>query len=684
MTKMQFLMLLPTLITGFTALAATVPATETAPDSTHAWANKMDAAALERWAKAHIESEQKQIADLLAVKGTRTVENTLVPFDRASADLTIAGNQSFLMNALHPDKAVRDKAEAMTQAVQQAGTALALNHDVYQALSAVDVSNANPETQHLMERTLLQYRLAGVDKDEATRNRIRELQDKQTALSLQFARNIQEHVNTVQVKDVSELAGLPDDYIARVSKNKAADGTITLTTDQPDYGPVMTFAKNEDLRHRMFLAYATRAYPANKQVLTELLQVRQEIASTLGYKTWADLSIADKMMGSVGRLSVFLQELDEVSKAGAAKEYAMVLANAQKQQPGLTKIDMAGSSYWGEQFRRAAFDFDSQSVRPYFPYERVQQGVLDTASKLFHVEFKQAHGVETWDPSVTVWDVIDQGKRVGRFYLDMHPREGKDKWFSESGVVPGILGVQMPEAALICNFSGGNPDDPGLMQYREVVTFFHEFGHLMHEILGGQHRYASQSGVATEWDFVEAPSQMLEEIFRDPAILQSFAKHYQTNQPIPADMVARMNRASAFGRAGGTRGGLFYTRYALDLHDRSPKDVDLDALLKQDTERFIPYQPIEGDRMYASFTHLTGYSSNYYTYAFDKVIALDFFSQFDQKNLLGGDTAMRYRKAVLEPGGSKPAQQLVEDFLGRPQNLKAFEAWMNEEFAAHP
>jgi thimet oligopeptidase len=682
MTKMQLLMLLPTLVTGLTALAATVAATETAPDSTHAWTNKMDAAALERWAKAHIESEQKQIADLLAVKGPRTVENTLVPFDRASADLTIAGNQSFLMNALHPDKAVRDKAEAMTQAVQQAATALALNHDVYQALSAVDVSKADSETQYLMERTLLQYRLAGVDKDEATRNRVRELQDKQTSLSLHFARNIQEHVNTVQVKDVSELAGLPDDYIARVSKNKAADGTITLTTDQPDYGPVMTFAKSDDLRHRMFLAYATRAYPANKQVLTELLQVRQEIASTLGYKTWADLSIADKMMGSVGRLNVFLQELDEASKAGAEKEYAMVLANAQKQQPGLKTIDMAGSSYWGEQFRRAAFDFDSQSVRPYFPYERVQQGVLDTAAKLFHVEFKQAHGVETWDPSVTVWDVIDNGKRVGRFYLDMHPREGKDKWFSESGVVPGILGVQMPEAALICNFSGGNPDDPGLMQYREVVTFFHEFGHLMHEILGGQHRYASQSGVATEWDFVEAPSQMLEEIFRDPAILQSFAKHYQTNEPIPADMVARMNRASAFGRAGGTRGGLFYTRYALDLHDRSPKDVDLDVLLKQDTERFIPYQPIEGDRMYASFTHLTGYSSNYYTYAFDKVIALDFFSQFDHKNLLGGETAMRYRKAVLEPGGSKPAQQLVEDFLGREQNLKAFEAWMNEEFAA--
>ncbi len=678
-------MLLPTLLSGLPLLAATVAATRPLSDATHAWTdkpNKMDAASLEHWVTAHIESQKQQIAALLAVKDARTIENTILPYDRASAELTIAGNQSFLMNALHPDKAVRDKGEAMTQAVQQAATALALNHEVYQALLEVDVSKADAATQHLMERTLLQYRLAGVDQDEAIRNRVRELQNKQTTLTLQFARNIQEHVNTVPVKDVSELAGLPEDYIARVSKNKSADGTITLSTDQPDYGPVMTFARNADLRHRMFLAYATRAYPVNKQVLMELLEVRQEIATTLGYKTWADLSIADKMMGSVGRLSVFLQELDETSKAGAEKEYAMVLANAQKQEPGLKTIDMAGSAYWNEQFRRAAFEFDSQSVRPYFPYDRVQQGVLDTAAKLFHVEFKQAQDMETWDPSVTVWEVIDGGKRVGRFYLDMHPREGKDKWFSESGVVPGIHGVQMPEAALICNFSGGKSGDPGLMQYREVVTFFHEFGHLMHEILGGQQHYASQSGVATEWDFVEAPSQMLEEIFRDPAILQSFAKHYQTGEAIPAETVARMNRASAFGRAGGTRGGLVYTRYALDLHDRAPKDVDLDVLLKQDTERFIPYQPIEGDRMYASFTHLTGYSSNYYTYAFDKVIALDFFGQFDQKNLLGGDTAMRYRKAVLEPGGTKPAQQLVEDFLGRPQNLKAFETWMTEEFEA--
>src|ERR1700719_3368480 len=344
------------------------PAVAASTDLTHVWTNKMDAPALESWANAHIESQQKLIQSLLAVAGTRTVENTLIPFDRASAHLTIAANQSFLMKALHSDKAVRDKAETMSQIIQQAATELALNHDVYAALSAVDVSNADADTKYLSERTLLQYRLAGVDKDEATRNRIRELQDRQTILGLEFARNIQEHVNTVDVKDLSELAGLPDDYIARVSKNRSADGTITLTTDQPDYAPVMTFASNDDLRRRMFLAYATRAYPANKKVLVELLEVRQEIATTLGYKTWADLSIADKMMGTVGHLAVFLQELDEASKPGAEKEYALILASAQKQRPGLQTIDMASSAYWGEQFRRAAFDFDSQSVRPYFPY----------------------------------------------------------------------------------------------------------------------------------------------------------------------------------------------------------------------------------------------------------------------------------------------------------------------------
>jgi thimet oligopeptidase len=219
------------------------------------------------------------------------------------------------------------------------------------------------------------------------------------------------------------------------------------------------------------------------------------------------------------------------------------------------------------------------------------------------------------------------------------------------------------------------------MQYSDVVTFFHEFGHLMHAILGGQQSWAGISGIATEGDFVEVPSQMLEEFFHDARLLASFAHHYQTGEPIPEPLVEKMNRASAFGRADGIRTQLFYTSYSLDVHNRPPQDLDLDAMLEEGYKRMMPYEWVDGNRMYASFTHLIGYTSNYYTYMFDKVIALDFFGQFDRANLLDPSTAMRYRRSILEPGGSKPGAALIKDFLGRDQRMDAFADWVGEEFA---
>ena len=249
---------------------------------------------------------------------------------------------------------------------------------------------------------------------------------------------------------------------------------------------------------------------------------------------------------------------------------------------------------------------------------------------------------------------------------------------------PGIKGKQLPEATLVCNFSGGVAGDPGLMQFGEVVTFFHEFGHMMHEVLGGHQRWAGQSGVATEGDFVEAPSQMLEEMFHDPTILQSFAKDYQTGKIMPRELIDRMNRADYFGRGGSEFRQLFYATYALQVHDRDPARLDLEKLQKEDFIRFSPSKYVDGNHFFASFTHLTGYSSNYYTYVLDKVIALDFFAAFNPNNLLDGPAALRYRKAVLEPGGSKPAAELVKDFLGRPQNIEAMEKWMDKEFETPP
>ncbi len=676
----------------------------------HAWTAgpaALEAGELQKWAEERLGRIQERLVKLES--GSGSTDQTWRAYDDAVAELSQVASECGLMDSVYPDKAVRDMAQTLAQKVSEIGTALSLNQQIYRALAAADLKDADEATRHYSERTLLQYRLAGVDRDDATRARLKELQEKATLLALTISRNVQEGANQVLVEDAAELDGLPADYLA--SHQPATEGEnagkIVLTTDFPDYIPVMTFAKSHDLRLRMFRAYNTRAYPANKQLMLDLFAVRHEVANLLGFATWADLATADQMIGSADNMLRFLDNLEEKTRKGAEAEYASMLGFARTQQPDLEAIDAASRSYWLEQFRRSAYDFDSQSVRPYFPYSRVQAGVLATAEKLFHVRFEAARDARVWHPAVSAWNVYDAGPNgddekngeagekaalIGRFYLDMHPREGKDKWFSAAPLVPGIRGRKLPEAALICNFpqgdvSGstggivggfeGNEGDPGLLQHSDVVTYLHEFGHLMHAILGGQQPWAGISGIATEGDFVEVPSQMLEEFFRDPNLLATFALHYKTDEPIPAELVQTMNRAGAFGRADWVRTQLFYTRYSLDVHHCDPATLDLDSLLKDEYQRFLPYTWIDGNRLYSSFTHLVGYSSNYYTYLFDKVIAIDFFNQFERDSLLEGPAAMRYRAAVLDRGGSQPGTQLVKNFLGREQSAEAFEEWIS-------
>jgi thimet oligopeptidase len=634
------------------------------------------AEALAAWVASRLAAHEAALAALLAVEGPRTPENSLRLYDAAIEQLSLAGAQAGVLNSVAADKTVRDQAQMEAQRVAMAGSALSLNRAVYDALAVIDLTGADPATKHYVERTLLSYRLSGVDKDQATRDRLQALHEKATRHSLDFSRNIQEGGKTIEATP-DELEGLPADYLARHPVN--AEGRVTLTTDPPDMQPIMTFAASASLRERMFLAYNTRAYPANQQILLDLLATRQEIATVLGFRSWADLATADQMMGSAANVRTFLAKLDEASREGAVREHELILDFTRGREPGTKEIDIASRGYWYEQFRRSEFDFDSQSVRPYFPYAQVEAGVLETAARLFKIQFRRSEAT-AWDPAVSVFDVHEEGEVVGRFYLDMHPREGKDKWFSAAPVVTGVRGRYQPEAALICNFPKGDGQDPGLMQYSDVVTFFHEFGHLMHAILGGQTEWAGLSGFATEGDFIEVPSQMLEEFFRDEKLLQAFAKHYETGEVLPSEIIRKMKLAGSFGRADWVRAQLYYTTLSLDLHDQDPASIDLDATTKRLYQSLQPWTWIDGNRMYSSFGHLTGYSSNYYTYAFDKVIALDFFAQFDPADLLGCDAGAKYRKTVLEQGGSKPGRAMVRDFLGRDEEFAAFSKWLNEEF----
>jgi len=659
-------------------------------DPLHIWVGNPDVARARAWADAHLAAAQAQVDLLLAVNGERTVENTLRRFDEAQREMDLAGSGAALLTNASPKKELRDVGDEVSQKVAAQATALSLNPDVYHALEAVHTATADAATKYYLAHILLEYRLSGIDKDAATRERVRKLSDELTLQVIHFQRNIAESQGKVEVKDAGELDGLPADYVAR--HPAAADGTITLTTDEPDYRPVMTYAKSDELRKRMYLAYNGRAYPANEELLKQVLRTRAKLAHELGFQNWAELATADKLIKNPANVRALLAELAKAAKPVATKEYAEILAFAQKREPGLTAIPAYSASYWMEQYQREAYGFDSQAVRAYFPFAEVQRGVLDTAARLFHVKFIEVKGEELWDPSVTVYDVIDMadpsdaaaagGKKLGRIYLDMHPREGKNKWFNAGTMVTGVADRQLPEARLNGNFAGGaEASDPGLMQYSDVVTFFHEFGHMMHAVLGSHQEYAGTSSFNVEWDFVEAPSQMLEEFFRDKAIVDGFARNYKTGGVIPDDLFHKMLRADAFGRGIGYERQIALANYSLELHDRAPEQIDIEGMWKQTAIDGGPWTWVEGNHGFTTFTHLMGYSSNYYTYSLSKVIALDFFNQFDKKNLLGGPAAMRYRRTVLEPGGSMSANDLVRNFLGRPQSYEPFRAWMNEEFA---
>jgi thimet oligopeptidase len=581
------------------------------------------------------------------------------------------------MEQVHPDAGFRDHATAMLTKASAAQTAIALNHDIYNALAALDLSKADAATRYYVQRQLLEFRLAGVDKDEATRTRLKKLNDQSTEEQSMFDRNIADGQNVVEA-DPSELDGLPQDYIDR--HKPGASGKVQITTNYPDALPVFSFAKSDSLRRRVTAAFLTRAYPKNREVLTSLLKTRYEIASLLGYSNWADYNAADKMIAKGHNIADFIQRVRDAARLLAKREFEMLLAEKQKTTPGAKEIWDYERAYLSEQVRRTKFDFDSQSVRPYFPFIQVKQGILDAAAELFQVSFQQEMNVPSWDPAVETWIVIDHGKPIGRFYLDMHPRPGKYSHAEMAPVLDGIRGKQLPEAILVCNFPAPTADDPGLMDYGDVQTFFHEFGHLMHHILGGQQQWAGITGISMESDFVEAPSQMLEEWIRSPQVLAKFAHHYKTGEAIPAELVARMNRASAFGRGGWADRQNSLTAISYDIYKTKPESVDLDKVTLDDNRTYTLFTPLPETHMWASFGHLGGYSSAYYTYLWDKVISEDFFLQFDHKNLLAGDAPMKYRRMVLEPGGSMSANDLVKNFLGRPQNMSAFQHWLGEEF----
>jgi thimet oligopeptidase len=613
-------------------------------------------------------------ADRARRLGSQGGLSTLEAFDAAFAALGEAAARASLARNVHPDAQLRDAAEAAEQEVDALSTELSLDRGLYDALARLDASREDEATRYFVTKSLRDFRRSGVDRDDETRARLRALREELVRIGQEFGRNIKDDVRRLEL-DPADLEGLPEDW--RRAHAPGQNGRVTVTTDNTDYVPFMTYARSEAAREQLWRLYRLRGHPKNLDVLSRMLARRAELARLLGYPTWAAYVTEDKMIGSDAAAAEFVEKITQASAARMARDYAQLLARKRKDVPGAERVEPWDSAYLQERVKAEEYGFDSQSVRPYFDYARVKDGVLDVTARLFGIEYRRVPDAAVWHPDVEVHDVTEGDRLLGRIYLDMHPRDGKYKHYAQFTLTSGQRGKRFPEGVLVCNFPRPVAGAPALMEHGDVRTFFHEFGHLLHHVLGGHTRWAGHSGVATEWDFVEAPSQMLEEWVWDPEVLARFGRHVETGAPIPPELVRRMKAADEYGKGLMVRQQMFYAATSLELHRRPAEDLDTTALVAELQERYTPFRHVPGTYFHESFGHLDGYSAIYYTYMWSLVIAKDLFGPFRAAGLLDPGPARRYRKAVLEPGGSKPAGELVRDFLGRPQTFEAYEAWLD-------
>ncbi|HEY1585278.1 MAG TPA: M3 family metallopeptidase, partial [Polyangia bacterium] len=459
-----------------------------------------------------------------------------------------------------------------------------------------------------------------------------------------------------------------------------ADGRVTISTDNTDYIPFVTYAKSGKAREALWRLYRLRGHPKNLEVLSRMLEKRHELATLLGYANWAAYATEDKMIGSAKAASDFIARISAASDKRSERDYVQLLKRKQKDDPTAKNVPPWDSAFYQERVMAEEYGFDSQAMRAYFEYERVKKGVLDITARMFGIEYRKIENAPVWHTEVDAYDVVENGALLGRIYLDMHPREGKYKHYAQFTLANGALDRALPEGVLMCNFPRppkGSPGEPALMEHGSVRTFFHEFGHLLHHVLGGHTRWVGQSGVATEWDFVEAPSQMLEEWIWDLETLQTFGRHWQTDEPLPAELLQRARAADEYGKGLWVRQQMFYAATSLEFHARDPRALDTTKLMAELQDRYTPFKYVEGTYFHESFGHLDGYSAIYYTYMWSLVIAKDLFSVFKKEGLLNPAPARRYRRAILEAGGSKPAAELVRDFLGRAYDFSAYQQWLD-------
>jgi thimet oligopeptidase len=636
----------------------------------------LDPGMLARLVDGHLAEARAAVERLAAIEGRRLAGNTLRPFDDANNALENALGLTAIATQVHPDSAVRAAGLGAQERISRFRAEFAADSRVAQAFAALDTSALTAEEKLLTARVRRDYRRAGADRDEPTRQRFRSLFEMLDRLSTQFQTNIVADTTRILATQ-EEVAGMPPDWVA--AHERDAEGRVILTTSWSDISAIGAYSLNLPLRRRALSAFFRRGWPANGVVLDSLLHVREEIAHVAGSSDWASYQAETRMAGSPDTIRAFINGLRAAAEPARQRLAARYLERLHREDSTLSRLKLTDLSLAAELIRREQYSVDKREVRAYFPFERVKQGVLAVAAEFFGLEFQRVN-LPVWHPSVEAYEVRGQGQLIGRFYLDLHPRPEKVPFGATFDLRAGITGRQLPEAVLIARLPGGGEGDPGLMDLTGVTgvtTFFHEFGHLMHWMLAVR-PYVSTGGWPDELDFVEVPSQMLEEFIQQPAVLRRLSGHVETGATIPDDLLQRIRDADAFSRPMQVAQFAASSTLSLELHSQPAGRVNPDSLARWAFATNLGAD-LEPDMHFpAAFEHLgtSEYSATYYTFLWSAVIAKDLWGAFDPAKPLDAQTARRYRDAILLPGKSRPAAESVQMFLGRPFDLASWTRWL--------
>jgi thimet oligopeptidase len=614
---------------------------------------------------------EENLAAVVAPDTPRNWETTLAPLDAIGAAATIASGRGPFMARVHPDKEVRDAAQEAEERLGKWLSDLAFRRDLYEAIEAYgatpEAAALGGEDARLLRFTRRDFRRAGHALPEEQRAEVQRMRTRLVELGVAFARNIDEYQDGLDLTR-EDLDGLPDDYLARLGPG-SAPGTYRVTLDYPEFYPFMDQARRADLRRALQFKMFNQAREQNAPILEEAVGLRLQIAHIFGLPSWAHYGMEEKMARRPEAVESFYSGLIPPLTAKARLEL-QDLAEAN----GGAAPEPWDFRYLHTLIRKERFGIDPTEVAAYFPLQRVIEGMFDLTGEVFGLEYRRLEGVPVWHPDVTVYEIADResGQPLATFYADLFPREGKFGHAAAFDLVPAhqtAQGYVLPVTAIAANFTKPTETQPSLLRHDEVVTLFHEFGHVLHNSLGHTRRVRF-AGYNTEWDFVEAPSQIMEHWCWTPQVLARFARHHQTGAPIPTDLVEQLAAARDLHIALLTLRQVSFG--LLDMAFHGPAEhKDLMAITRQTTAvSGFPYH--EGTFYPAGFGHLFGYDAGYYGYLWAKVYGDDMFSRFEAQGVASPVVGGEYRHRVLEPGGSRDAIELLRSFLGREPNQQAF------------